>query len=204
VGRGPVPATANERTNFVTNPSFEGTGFWSASSSGTVTSSSFTINSTDFALYGTKSGKLIEGNGSSGHLFLHSSAIPVTPLITYTFSISVYIPSFTSGVLAPAINDNSFNRLNTGTSLSAGNSNFVRISSTFKIPGAGTPDGTNTIVLLIDASGVPLYTAYVDGGMLETSVTPGTYFDGTVTGATWSGTANASTSLLPIGGRLPA
>lgn len=190
-----IAANATTRTNIMTNPSFESAAAWTVGQTGTVTNTSVTLNSPDMALFGTHSAKLVEGNGSAGHMYLHVTSIPITPGATYSASFYVYLTNYTSGGISLIIDDNAFNRIFTGPSTTTA-SQWVRLAGTFTVPITGTPDGNNKIQFIIDTGGVPLFTAYVDAAMLEVSPGVGSYFDGSFGGASWTSTPNGSTSVM--------
>lgn len=199
-GRSFTSPTANTRTNLIKNPSFELSGIWGISGSGTHPNSSITFPSSDIALYGTSSCKIVQGDGSSGHVYPSVANIPVIPGATYTASCYVYIPAggYIQGGTYITIDDNGFNGIKSGSGSPISITNqWVRIMETFTIPGSGTKDGSNKIQFIIDTAGTPLYTAYYDGVLLEQVSFADTYFDGLTMGASWTGTANASTSILP-------
>ena len=184
------------RTNLAPNPSFETnpTGQWGQNST------SFSALSSAQFYVGTQSWLLTANGGGSFGAYLARQAVDVGG--TYTFSI--YIRDLNTGVqYKPGIEWYAVSSGGTPVSTSYGSvttvtsSGWTRVSVTGTVP-AGAYFATafaysNTAA----ASGTQ---AYFDAGLFEQSSVLGTYFDGTTTAAngssyTWTGTANASTSI---------
>jgi len=201
MGRSAVSPTANSRINLVANPSFESSGTWGSGVAGSHSNSSITFPSSDMSLFGASSCKVVQGDGSNGHVYPVVANIPVMPGATYTASCYVYMPQslYAQGGTYITIDDNGFNSIKSGSGSPVSATNqWVRMSVTFTIPGNGTKDGSNKIQIILDtaSSPSPLYTAYYDGVLLEKSNSADVYFDGSNIGAVWNGAANSSTSTL--------
>ena len=190
-----VPIGASTRTNLVKNPSFEVSGTWNSGLNGG--DGVVTIPSIDQVLFGSHSGKV---TFSTHNAFLYQS-VPVIPGTTYTYSANVYVASTSnSGRPLISVKDTALNPIGIpdtyGVSVLGV---WQQIQVTFQIPQSGVPTGSKTNVeLILDFSIAPVAatTFYWDGIMIEALPSLDTYFDGSFTGASWSGAANTSTSIL--------
>jgi len=192
------------RTNLITNPSFE------TNTTGWTTLGTMSIaRTTSTACVGSASAQLTNGSGASFLSAYPSSRIPVVNGETYTFSY--YIKNSTStaqwqatisgfdvssGGTRVAFQDGGFNTINTSA--------WIRLFVTWTIPAGVTyiepkiQNGSGET-----AGGV----AFVDAVLLEKSATLTNYFDGYSAlepnvSYSWSGSANASTSLRQVYGGL--
>jgi hypothetical protein len=179
----------DQRTNFITNPSFEtnNTG-WNSGQSGGMP------RSTTFAFSGIASGLTTMSSSVDSNV---GFVIPTfTGAGAVTFSIYVYTPvgSTLAGRTVSVAREGGTATVTLVSSspavLVAGS--WTRLSVTHNMTVAGT------IIYVCRLSGV-LSTAvgqllYFDAALAEFASTAGTYFDGSTVGYAWNGTPNASTS----------
>lgn len=170
------------RINLIPNPSFEGTGFWAGSNyNGSYT---HTINASNYALYGNYSGGVTGNTAAGGGYWTGDVATTVGQ--TYTISAYVYLANWTSGTVYLAASNTSQSDQYASSSAFGSANTWVRGSMTF------TARYSTTRIILDRPSGTT--DMYWDGVLLEANGNLGSYFDGSITGAVWNGTANASTS----------
>lgn len=189
------------RTNLVTNPSFEtNTTNYNSAQSGGVT------RSTDFALTGIASAKITMSSTTDSNAFnLASSAHSYAATGVYTASAYFYIPvgstlvgrtitlTAEGGTATVSVQSSS------PATLVAGQ--WVRASQRVNC----TVIGTKALVWRLSGtlSTAVGQTIYMDSVLEEQSDSLSDYFDGSFFGAQWTGTANASTSLIPLTSYVP-
>lgn len=183
-------------TNLIVNPS------------GEVSVGSLSVNggtgvaitrSTAQAKFGTASGKYVYGDTTtqdSGPA-LHQSTIPLTSGKTYTLSAWVYIPAVngTTGGLRLFVYGSVVGSTVRSTVTTTTTGSWVRLWQTF------TAAASANFTAGIGKVGDSLQTGkefYYDGLMLHEGGVPLDYFDGSLPGARWTGTAHASTSELLV------
>lgn len=188
-----VRALYSLRTNLALNPSIEtATTGWSTGGGGGGT---LTRDATQ-AYSGTYSLKVTTtGAGNSLVLYGSASRTPVTAGTTYSFS--AYVRSAATSRLVDIVAnwyDAGGASLSTtsGTQISTSTSAWVRPTHTVAAPALAT----SVVIQVRLASVVSSEVHYVDGLLLEAAASAGTYFDGSTTNASWTGTANASTSTV--------
>lgn len=188
-GRSRIQQNGPRRTNLVTNPSMEGATGWSQqSSNGTLYPVSQVIRqSTLRPLVGTYS-LLIPNNTTAAHGY-SSIMIDVVPGQVYTFSAWVYLDNATAGSISGTIK-------NSGQSVTYGSignistyGQWVRVSSTC------TPLVT-PVRFILEPNGTYVGDLFVDAVMCEAGAGVNPYFDGSFPGASWTGTANNSSSTM--------
>lgn len=139
------------------------------------------------------------GNGNVGFSVPPAGAVTVTP--GQTLTLSGWFRASMGGLhdvrakLYWQMSDGSFNEAD-GPSFSPSAGQWVQLSVTGVVP-----TGATGVFPLLDVDSndvvVPAGTTFdATGALLELSGSVGTYFDGTSPGATWTGTADASTSRL--------
>ena len=185
-------STSNEsvagRVNNVTNPSCETNTTGWATVNGETLSSSATQ-----AWVGTKSQKVVYDGStrSAGQTGTSIAAYPFVSGISYTFSAYVWVPTG-----QPAI------RLQYGGPTFSVSGNASTTHDQWERISVTATAGSNAVAwlyILNAATSVPNAIGfYVDGALLETNGSVGTYFDGATVNAgyayAWTGTANASSS----------
>ena len=180
------------RINLVTNPSFESNlSGWAASTNvSSITQSgnhwvgSFSLRATVTAI-GTSQVTSTTGTGG----------IPV--VAGSTVAVAAYFLASAvgrTGTLYLNYYDSTGAYVSTGTvgSAALSNTNWVQVSGTTTIP-AGISYAA-VVPALSSAAASEFW--YIDGVLFEQSATVGSYFDGTIPGAFWTGTAGASTSYM--------
>jgi hypothetical protein len=197
------------RTNLATNPSFEAPNFfWGSGYSGTITGLTYSLQDTTHTLYGTYAA-MVQCD-VAGQYYLNSSSF--TPVIgnIYTVSAYIYVPANSIvGEIAIGIRDySSYNfvpqfEYDTTTMLWSNivPGQWTRVSYTAMGGAGGYTSWRFTISDPRDSSGsTSSFTSpqsfWVDGTLIEASPTAGSYFDGSFSGASWTGTANNSTSII--------
>jgi len=177
------------RTNYQLDPSFAtSSGPWvfgTAQGSG----GTGTCPDSDMALFGTTSAKLVNTAGPNTS-FANAIFTGLTPGTTYTFSGYFYISSYTSGSILLDAKSQDFSQTYGISVASVVQNTWTRLSVTFTLPA-----GQTTLRTIFDAGGF-VGTVYFDGALLEIASTALPYFDGTFTGASWTGAANDSTSTI--------
>ncbi len=214
------------RVNLVTNPSFEHTStWWLATSSGNTTGLTNSLQDTTNVLYGTFAGMFQANNVGQWYLNLVSAFTPVQGAL-YTFSAYVYIPigSLINFIRIGIRDFSSFNYVPVAGNTGAGAilypvtpGQWTRISYSAIGGAGGYPTWRFTVSDPLDVnSGTASFTSpvsyWVDGTLVESNTfayntpwgsgaasPPPTYFDGSNSGGFWTGTADASTSILPAG-----
>ena len=186
--------TLTGRTNLCINPSFEtNTTSWSTGGAGGGT---LTIDAA--AAYSGAAGLKITCTGAGNSLTLYGNAVrtPATAGVAYAFS--AYVKAATTGRLVDVV-VNWYNSGGTvistvsGTQSSSSTSAWTRFTHT-----ATAPALTASCIMQVRIGGVILSEVhYVDGVLIEAATAVGSFFDGSSSGAAWTGTANASTSTLP-------
>ncbi len=176
------------RTNLVPNSSFEIGTTWNIGSNGGWPSANATWPSSDQAKFGSNSVKLASMT-TTVNGFLYQD-ITVTPGHTYQFSGYVFLPSgsYISGSVLINLKPTNF-------SFTYANTNSVSTTNAW-LPVNGTyTANTETVVRLILDTNSPNFTVYWDAILFEdTTQVGGTYFDGSFSQSTWTGSVNGSTS----------
>jgi hypothetical protein len=183
------------RTNLIANPSFEtDTAGWSTSSPAYHMNSGATLTRQTpvIAQQGSYVGQIVTpGAAAAEGMAFAFSGYTFTAGVAYTLSMSIMASASTDCdlVLGKASADCARSDITATTT-------WTRFSVTWT-PAA---DGTSVYaVLRTDLGGSPqARTIQVDAVMVEQASSAGTYFDGTSTGGSWSGTAHASTSQLSL------
>lgn len=179
------------RTNFVTNPSFEtDLNGWSSGQTGTV-------RSTDFAYSDTNSYKITCNTLDSNVAYISSIGITTTGLVTTSVYVYTPVGSTIAGrtISMSVEGGTATSTLITSSPATLVAGRWVRVSYVRNVTAVGT------WVVVFRLSGT-MSTAngqlvYFDAALIENAPIPLPYFDGTTTGASWTGTAHASTSTLP-------
>lgn len=189
-------AAPNDRTNLLPNPSMETniTG-WQQPSNTTLAQSSAQ------AFLGTNSLSLtsIAAGDIAARWSYGTGGIPVTAGNTYTWSMYVRSATVSRNAYALVLwmNGNTYLSGNGGTISATSTSGWTRFSVTAVAP--STANYVNPQIL-IQSTGAAGEVHYIDAGLFELSSTLEDYFDGSTDGingtASWTGTANASTSFL--------
>jgi hypothetical protein len=167
--------TLTTRTNLVTNPSFE------TDITGWVQILDTAEQSSTYSFAGTKSLKINTIQDADGVYFPN---IPVTAGEVYTVSAYIYTDTSKSVNIAVTGGDST-------VTIPAGV--WTRISASSTIP-----EFTTTATVYITSFSDDTIPFYIDAVMLEQSSTLNQYFDGSTAGASWTGTAHASTSTLSV------
>jgi hypothetical protein len=167
--------TLTTRTNLVTNPSFE------TDITGWVQILDTAEQSSTYSFAGTKSLKINTIQDGDGVYFPN---IPVTAGEVYTVSAYIYTDTSKSVNIAVTGGDST-------VTIPAGV--WTRISASSTIP-----EFTTTASVFITSFSDDTIPFYIDAVMLEQSSTLNEYFDGSTAGASWTGTAHASTSTLSV------
>ncbi len=170
------------RYNMITNPSFEvNTSGWSAYQNGGTFATTI-VRDTSMAQFGTASLN-ITATGS-GNFFGTSMSVSGL-IIGANYTLSVYAKS--NGAGGEVLNFLVGNFTSTGLLLTTG---WVQYSLTFRATST-----SHTIFIRTSTVGTNWN---IDGVMIEhgTLASPGTYFDGSISPAAWTGSAHASTSIL--------
>lgn len=185
------PDILNKRTNLCANPSFE------TSTSGWTASQSPAVRSTALSYLGSASYLITMSSTTDSNVGAINIDIPVTG--SFTMSLYVYTPPLSSlaGRTVSLARESGTAAVtsvsSTAATLVAGS--WVRCSRTYTVTSAGTA----TMVARLSGT---LSTAVgqsiaIDAVLAEMSTTAGGYFDGsTHPNASWSGTANLSTSQI--------
>ena len=193
VPRVPISITArafDQRTNLITNPSFEtNTTGWSGAAGATLTRTSAQ------AFVGSWSVTSARIAATGAMVVGFAPRLPVTAGLAYTFS--AYFRRDYSTTRVTQLRLQWFNAGGTliGSTIIVGQTPpAVNTWGRFSITQTA-PVGTATVYIdIIVNSAIVGENIWVDGAMLEQSSTLGTYFDGSTTGYAWNGTPNASTS----------
>jgi hypothetical protein len=167
--------TLTTRTNLVTNPSFE------TNITGWLGFLDTPEQSSTYSFVGTKSLKM---NPVESGDYVRFSNIPVTAGEVYTVSAYIYTDTSKSVNIAVTGDDST-------VTIPAGV--WTRISASSTIP-----EFTTTADVFITSFSDDTIPFYIDAVMLEQSSTLNQYFDGSTAGASWTGTAHASTSTLSV------
>jgi hypothetical protein len=167
--------TLTTRTNLVTNPSFE------TDITGWVGFLDTPEQSSTYSFVGTKSLKM---NPVESGDYVFFPNIPVTAGEVYTVSAYIYTDTSKSVNIAVTGGDST-------VTIPAGV--WTRISASSTIP-----EFTTTASVSITSFSDDTIPFYIDAVMLEQSSTLNEYFDGSTAGASWTGTAHASTSTLSV------
>lgn len=203
VGKGVLDVVdgVDGRVNLIPNPSMElGNGvFWA--SSNLIDSGTPQYRSTVQKMFGTYSILCRFVAATNSQFYLNGASF--TPVLgqTYTFSVYVYVEASTPAVTAIQIgirDMTTFNYVGAGGTRSITPGVWTRLSYTATC----TKVGEQWRVTVADptprtAVTGPDITWYCDGALLEVGTTPTAYFDGSMPGAFWTGTANNSVSSMP-------
>ena len=176
------------RTNLVTNPSFEiDASGWSSAQSTMARAITYSYTgSASFAVTMTSS---VDSN-------IGNATISAASTGSHVFSMYFYVPvgSAAAGRTVSVGREAGTATVSGATSATATlvAGSWVRASYTVNV----TAIGTLTMVARVSGtlSTISGAVIYLDAAMLERSATVGTYFDGSIAGYQWNGTANASTS----------
>jgi hypothetical protein len=191
------PQESQTRENFVTNPSFEGpdSSFFSWGTAGNTSGLTYNLQDSTYALDRTHAAKFQSNLNYTGQYYLNSSNA-FTPIVghTYTFSASVYIPAGSPiGTINIAFRNWTTWSDYAKTIANVNAAQWTRISVTYT-----AQVGDSLRFTVADPYGTNGVTAswWVDGLLIEDSGILGSYFDGATPGASWTGTPDASSSLL--------
>lgn len=203
-GRNTV-ATQQPRTNLFTNPSGETASGWSSNNG-----SSWTVSDdTTVKRSGTKSKKSVPVTAgiSTSVLSIYNvggGIFPVTPGRVYT--ISAYFAHNTSVNCNSAVTYNFLDAGGASIGATVSGPNILHSGgSTFNARASVTtpPAPANAVNVRIGATttrssgnSVAGDAAWIDDAIMEEGYNVGTYFDGSTAGASWTGTANQSTSTI--------
>lgn len=164
-----------QRTNYVTNPSFEtNTTGWSGSFGATIAAS------TEQAKYGSQSLKVTPTDATSLAGYTVSG---LTSGAVYVLSAWVYLSAGSGVAVTPNATWANASPSARVTTLGS----WARAYCTFTASGT-----TQQITAVKEAASTDPF--YLDGVMVTEFPFEGDYFDGSTTGASWTGTAHASTS----------
>lgn len=185
-----VDDVSGKRTNLIRNPNFESgaTTNWAVKSG-----SAIAITATD-GVNSTQALRTITtttlGSGVS-YGSLTNSPVVVNQPYTLTFYCKA------SAAVTIHFNYQQYSSSNTLLNTSS-NTSFVLTTNMERYTVTFTPTQATAayVVLNFQNSTAAAVTFYLDHVMLEKSSVSGAYFDGNTSGASWSGTANLSTSLL--------
>lgn len=188
---------AVERTNLVTNPSFEtNTTGWTAVLGCTI------ARSTAQAYAGTASlAVTMTGTGSAVAGQPSTLYVPATPGVSYVASAYVRAATVVRQMrVAVSFYDSAKALLSGGgygLFVTNTTSDWTRVSSNVSVAPVGTAFVTVSVGVISPVVAGEVH--YVDAVLLEQAVTIGSYFDGSTTDTTdseyaWTGTAHASTS----------
>lgn len=187
-----------DRVNFVTNPSFEtNTTGWSLQGTGTTIA-----RTTTDKLYGSASLEITKAAVANSGASTAASIMIAGQ--TYSFSVYVKVPATNAtgdfyisatwrNSSATTISTNSSTPINVSSS-----DGWVRLTLT-----ATAPANSYDVVFFVRqfTSGTAGQKFLIDGVMLEQSSSIGSYFDGSINGGAWTGTANDSPSVIHIKNR---
>jgi hypothetical protein len=173
------------RTNLITNPSFQAastTGWTGVSASTTVT-----------AVVGGYSGNAALGVTPSTNVGGVSTSLGSIPTSDNDLICSAYVYPFSSDKnLQMSVSVTGEDDVD-GDIILAPSNTWTRISVTVPAAIANTVSGNPTIYILgTDSTSLFL----VDAVLAERATSLGSYFDGSTAGASWTGTANESTSTI--------
>lgn len=183
------------RVNEISNPSFEtNANKWFTGNAATEAVSTLAAwtGTQSFRVTATGTGRL----GVYAQGFAASNRMPVSAGTTYSFSlyvrpdtsaedIDVEIDWFTSG--------GTYLSTSIGSAVTCASGSFTRLTVTGTAPvGAAIATPYMQTVNWPTTGNV----FYVDGALFENSPTVGSYFDGSTSGASWTGTAHGSFSVL--------
>lgn len=184
------------RRNLIFNPSFE-------SNTVTGTGSECTLSVINTGAYsGTYALQVVAsaGSTSAAHYVTPANQSLCTPNKTYTGS--VYVKNTSGATRIMQVNMQSYDASNnvinaangTGVSVTAGGG-YQRLSVSM------TPESGSAYIRLFVyhqlTNSAVNNTAVIDGFLLEESASADTYFDGSSSGASWTGTISNSVSVLP-------
>jgi hypothetical protein len=205
--------TQTLRTNLLRNPSFEVT---STASLFINYNTNFTVaTSTASPLFGSRA-VYMNQNIAFGQIRISFHKVgTVTPLTysdctpgqTYTFSfyildVNMPSPSVTARIRFFNSAASATTLLTASTINTISTSSYTRVSVTATAPTSVTASLNGNLIypeLLGTTNSTASLNAvrfYADGFLLEPSATLGEYFDGSFSGASWSGTANTSSSTI--------
>ena len=205
---------ATPRTNLISNPSMEtNTTGWTGTSGNGATGP---ILDTSTAYIGTKSAKFTSGTNTSFTISFNATST-VTQIGTHTFSVYLntpayggysyvtqydafgnpvsygYVPQTQAAARIVAVVDGNTYTTTSSPVGTTGSWQRLSISQTF----GSAPTSVTVSAVISNISGTS-QNINIDAALMERSPTLGTYFDGSTTDYTWSGTTNASTSTSKI------
>lgn len=186
---------ASLRTNVYTNPSFENTALPNTTMSTALAANGGTkTSSTTHAFAGSACMKSsCTASGLDTYITL-SSISGIFASTQYTASAYIWVETITGAAVS-------------NSCMWAGNQSGSGYTATFDLPSTHTTGQwvRHSITFTTGASDtgiqirlyVPKGTVYWDGVLIEQVGSPKSYFDGSFSGALWTGTANQSTSQFP-------
>ena len=169
-------------TNFITNPSFEtGISSWTYQSGGYGSAT----NTTTRSLFGNNS-LMVTRTATGGEANVYNNLSGLANSTVYYYSTWAWANTASTACIF-TYNGSS----DLGAVCHSGSGNWERIGGTF------TSTATGTIQLrLSQSSGSVLSSVYFDGAQVELGSSISPYLDGSMgSGYSWTGTANASTSI---------
>ena len=194
------------RTNLIPNPSIETntTGWGGVGGNMTLT------QSTSFAKYGSASIRgVVDTTSTNRYMDKNQTDVLVTTDLTYTYSCWVYLPvtntaDVTLGLWAYGWNATGYSGPTVLETKLVTRGTWTRLSGSFTSLNGTTGAATNVLLRVINQSSWAAgQQMYIDGALLEQTDSLNEYFDGSSVGANWTGTADASTSEIPLTSYIP-
>lgn len=187
---------STNRTNLIPNPSFE------VNTTGWATVGGSLVKSSVQADTGTSSGLFTAtAGGAAGTRYALVNTVTAVAGETFSGSVRVRMSTATSRSLTVRIRYVTSG----GVFLAESTSSTTPITNgawtTLSVNGAAAPATTARADLYIrdnDATIVAADAWFIDSAIMEKAASAGSYFDGAVNGGSWTGTAHASTSTLPV------
>jgi hypothetical protein len=164
------------RKNYVVNPNFETNDLYWGTGGGATKAQ----DATEF-LFGTKSLKMV-GAAVDDRVYI-TVGDGLTPVNGNSYTFSIWLKG--SGTVRLWVYDGSVDQFSSNIVLS---STWTRYSLTI------TAQATSGLFAGVRQNAAGACTAYFDGAQLEDGTIATTFFDGTISGASWDGTAHNSTS----------
>jgi hypothetical protein len=181
--------TGVSRTNLATNPNMESASA-PALPSFASGSSQFTTTTSEFYA-GTKSAMATaSGSATTYVMYVSGGAASVSYTAGQTYTLSFYVKRPVDAGGAVQLLDSSNNGIGLTVDINTTNFGWQRVSYTWA-QGTGTSPAGIQVATSKNGTSV-----YLDAILIENTGSAGVYFDGSTSGASWSGTANASTSTL--------
>ena len=192
-GGSPVAAPGTTRRNLCQNPSFEAGINGTVPDVGTPTLTNHVDGTAARGLAYLKA--TVAGAGQCGVVI----PTALTPSSTYTVAFDLRLSALATSVTVQASWIDATGAALTATTATLSAYDIVRSQTVFArqvLPLIATPGAVNATVKII-AGGMPAGgNMSLDGITIERGSTDGSYFDGATYGATWTGTADLSTSIL--------